>query len=125
PRRDRGGVGRRVHAGAAPRQSPPVARRHRGHRDRRRSVNAVLARLRGGLVYTRGALATLPAPRDPAPFRIREMDMTWPSDVAAWLDIHNDAFDRAWGTVDYARAILDHPYIRVLHTFFALDGDRP
>ena len=88
-------------------------------------MNAVLERLRGGLVCTQAALADLPAPRDPAPFRIREMDMTWPDDVAAWLEIHNDAFGRAWGTVDYTRAILGHPHIRVLHTFFVLAGDQP
>jgi GNAT superfamily N-acetyltransferase len=46
------------------------------------------------------------------------------ADIAAWLEIHNDAFGSAWGLEDYEREILHHPTVTVWHTYLIMDGSR-
>ena len=59
----------------------------------------------------------------PPGFEIREMDIDDPADVAAWLAVHNDAFDHDWGVADFEDAILGHPVVRVDATFLVTRGD--
>jgi GNAT superfamily N-acetyltransferase len=84
----------------------------------------LVERLSGGLVCVQGDLAALPRPRDLSPFRIREMDMRHPAEVAAWLEIHNEAFGHAWGRKEFTAHVLEHPRILILRTYFVMSGDR-
>jgi GNAT superfamily N-acetyltransferase len=61
----------------------------------------------------------------PDGFAIREMDTDVTSDVLAWLEVHNDAYEHTWGSSDFEQVILEHPVVRVDRTFFILRGDDP
>jgi len=81
--------------------------------------------LDSALVCTQGDLARLPPlDRDIAPLHVREMRMHDEAEIAAWLEVHNDAFGSAWGAEDYEREILHHPTVAVWHTYLILDGPR-
>lgn len=89
------------------------------------SVVSWLGDLDSALVCSQGDLARLPAlDRDITPLYVREMRMHDPADIAAWLEVHNDAFDSAWGAPDYEREILHHPTVAVRHTYLIMDGAR-
>ena len=53
------------------------------------------------------------------------MDMHDEADVRTWLDIHNDAFGRRWGRAQYEAALVTHPHLDVLRTYFALQDGVP
>lgn len=90
-----------------------------------RSVVGWLDALESAPVCSQGDLARLPPlDRDIAPLSVREMRMHDPADIAAWLEVHNDAFASAWGVADYEREILRHPTVAVWHTYLIMDGDR-
>jgi GNAT superfamily N-acetyltransferase len=84
----------------------------------------LVERLSGGLVCVRADLAGLPRPRDVSPFRICDMDMRHPAHVAWWLEIHNEAFGRAWGRAEFTSHVLEHPQILILRTYLVMAGDR-
>ena len=74
-------------------------------------------------VCTQGDLSRLPPlTHDLSPLYVREMLMHDPADIAAWLEIHNDAFGTAWGVADYEREILRHPTVKVWHTYLLMEG---
>lgn len=77
------------------------------------------------LVCTQGALGKVPPVPDHGFFRIREMDMSDPHDVAHWLSIINDAFSRSWTTASFKRNVLEHPHVKVYQTLFLTVENRP
>jgi GNAT superfamily N-acetyltransferase len=83
------------------------------------------ARLDSVLVFVRSDLSGVPEIALPPGYEIRAMDMGSGSDIATWLAIHNDAYGHEWDEDNYRRAILEHPYLTVQHTFFAVDKEVP
>ena len=76
-------------------------------------------------VCVRHDLAALPPLTDISPLYIREMDMRDESEIRMWLEIHNEAFHRAWGLQEYEASMLRHPCFLIMHTYFMMDGHRP
>lgn len=88
-------------------------------------IRSLLDRLNSVRVCLQYDLERLPPLVDITPLYLREMNMRDEAEVTIWLDIHNDAFGRAWGPAEYESAILRHPMFLVTHTYFVIDGRGP
>ncbi len=62
---------------------------------------------------------------DISPLTVEEMDMRDEAQIKSWLEIHNDAYERNWKRMKYEKKILNHNLIRVLKTYFVMDGTKP
>ena len=75
-------------------------------------------------VCTQSDLMNLPPlTGDISPLYIRKMDMADEADIRAWLDVHNDAFERNCEPDVYRRCMVEHPDLIVRSTYFLMHGD--
>jgi mycothiol synthase len=71
------------------------------------------------LVCVQGRLDAVPEVPVPDGFSIREMDPRDPAEVAAWLAVHNAAFERGWTAANHRMAMLENPVVDVDRTYLA------
>jgi len=62
---------------------------------------------------------------DISPLTVEEMDMRDETQIKSWLEIHNDAYEHNWKRVNQEKKILNHHLIKVLKTYFVMDGTKP
>jgi GNAT superfamily N-acetyltransferase len=63
--------------------------------------------------------------KDISPLTVLEMDMSDEEQIDAWLEIHNDAFERRWTRIQFDQKVVNHPLIDTKITYFVMDGDNP
>lgn len=73
--------------------------------------------LGGVIVVSRSDLSDLPAAEERSGYSVRVMDTERSEDVAAWLAVHNDAFDHGWTEPDFTRSVLENPVLDVIETY--------